>query len=62
MALLILILGGLVLHFNPDWFNGAGTVGDVMVVIGTFLFVIWLGFMVFAGSLVSKAHKETRRW
>lgn len=46
MPAILLVLAGFILNKNPEWFNGADTVGTLMMIAGGAIFAFWLLFMV----------------
>jgi hypothetical protein len=55
MSLVLLVLAGFILTKNPEWFNGAETVGSWMFYGGLVVFaielIIWLAMMGVVGTL-----------
>jgi hypothetical protein len=58
MSLVLLVLAGFILTKNPEWFNGAETVGSWMfyggLVVFAIEFVIWLVMLGVVGNLARK--------
>lgn len=53
-TLLILILGGVVLRANGEWFNGAETVGTVMLALGIAITALWVLALLFAAMFTTR--------
>ena len=61
MWAILFIIGGIILQFNEQWFNGAGTVGWVLIGLGSLALVLWLVVSVLALSTVNDTRREFKR-
>ena len=55
-----LLIAGIVLAANGQWFNGAHTVGVVMIVVGALGLLVQGAFMVFAAREVRDTRSRFR--
>lgn len=53
-----LIVGGILLEHNPDWFNGAHTIGTVLFWFGIALVILAVIFTILAGGIFASFKRD----